>query len=106
MRALSAEGVLSLNPSLILSRKGAGPPNVIEVLRKANVPFVSVSDDATAQGVLDKIRIVSRVMNVPEKGKALVDAVAAQLDSLKNAVAGLSERKKVLFILSLTDGRR
>lgn len=105
MRALSAEGVLSLNPSLILSLEGAGPPNVIEVLRKADVPFVSVRDEPTAEGIIHKIRFISEVMNAQDRGERLAASVSARLAELDKAVSGVSERKSVLFILSVTDGR-
>jgi iron complex transport system substrate-binding protein len=37
MRALSPEGVLSLTPSVVLAIEG--PPDAIEVLTRASVPF-------------------------------------------------------------------
>ena len=40
MRALAAEGVLSVQPTLILSEPGAGPPETISVLQAASVPMV------------------------------------------------------------------
>lgn len=105
MRALSAEGVLSLNPSMILAVEGAGPPNVIEVLKKASVPFVTVSDDPTAEGVIGKIEFVSKIMGAPSKGEILARKVEAEFDQLKRTVSTFRSRKKVLFVLSLVSGR-
>ena len=105
MRALSAEGVLSLNPTMILAVEGAGPPNVIDVLQKASVSFVAVSDDPTAAGVSDKIRFVARVLGAAEKGELLARRVDAEFARLKKTVSGISARKKVLFVLSLANGR-
>ena len=44
MRALSAEGVLGLNPSLVLAIDGSGPKETIAVLEAATVPLVRVPD--------------------------------------------------------------
>jgi hypothetical protein len=44
MRALSAEGVLGLNPSLVLAIEGSGPKETIAVLEAATVPLVRVPD--------------------------------------------------------------
>ncbi|WP_164135326.1 ABC transporter substrate-binding protein, partial [Stenotrophomonas maltophilia] len=41
MRQLSAEGVLGLNPELILATEGAGPKETISVLSAAKVPIVT-----------------------------------------------------------------
>ena len=49
MRALSAEGVLGLNPSLVLAIDGAGPKETIAVLEAATVPLVRVPDRYTAR---------------------------------------------------------
>jgi len=105
MRALSAEGVLSLNPTMILALEGAGPPNVIEVLKKASVSFVAVSDDPTAAGVGAKIRFVAKVMGAADKGEALAQRVDADFERLRKSLSGVSSRKKVLFVLSLANGR-
>lgn len=105
MRALSAEGVLSLNPTMILALEGAGPPNVIEVLKKASVSFVSVADDPTAEGVSAKIRFVAKVLGAADRGEALAQRIDGEFEKLTKALSGVSSRKKVLFVLSLANGR-
>src|SRR3954468_3201089 len=44
MRQLSAEGVLGLNPSLVLAVQGSGPKETIDVLEAAKVPLVLVPE--------------------------------------------------------------
>ena len=56
MRALSAEGVLSANPTLIVASKDAGPPDVVAALKASAVPYVEVPDNHTPEGVSAKIR--------------------------------------------------
>src|SRR5580698_8821857 len=60
MRQLSAEGVLALSPTVILATDGTGPQQTIDVLEQAKVPFVRVPDTFTANGIIEKIGIVSR----------------------------------------------
>ncbi|MEM8942515.1 MAG: ABC transporter substrate-binding protein [Pseudomonadota bacterium] len=105
MRALSPEGVLSIEPDLILARGNAGPAEAIEVLQAASVEWVTVPDDFTMQGVDDNVRIVADALGVPDKGQVLRRKLAAELAEVTAATAGLEQRKKVLFILSLRDGR-
>lgn len=107
MRALSPEGVLSTAPDLILADEGAGPPETIDVLKGADVPIVFLPDVPTVEGIIDKIRGVGDALGV----KIEADALAAQI-SKDFAVAAnrmdsitLSERKRVLFILSTQGGR-
>lgn len=104
VRALSPEGVLSVNPDLILAIEGSGPPEAIGVLHEAEIPLVIVPEGYDAEAILRKITIVAEALDVPEKGALL----AAQVDvSLSEAVAsGRTEAPpRVLFILSMEGGR-
>ena len=58
MRQLSAEGVLSVNPSGILALHGSGPKEAVDVLKKSSVPFIDVPEHYSHDGILEKIRIV------------------------------------------------
>src|SRR5499426_2306718 len=51
-RALSPEGVLGLNPSLILAIEGAGPKQAMTVIEAAGIGFVSVPDRFTGEGII------------------------------------------------------
>jgi iron complex transport system substrate-binding protein len=54
MRQLSAEGVLGLDPSLVLAAEGSGPKDTIAVLEGASVPFVQIPDRFTGDGIVEK----------------------------------------------------
>ena len=105
MRALSPEGVLSINPSVILLLEGSGPPEALEVLEKASVPLVKVPEKFDRAGILEKIEIVGDVLDVEDKAAKLAADVAAEIDAAQAATADVKDRKKVLFVLSLQGGR-
>lgn len=105
MRALSPEGVLSIDPSVILLLEGSGPPEALDVLEKASVPLVKVPEEFDRDGILEKIRIVGQVLGVADKAAKLGEEVASDIDAAQAATADVGERKKVLFVLSLQGGR-
>lgn len=105
MRALSAEGVLSVDPDLIVALEGSGPPETIEVLDKASVPMVLVADRHDSEGIIEKISIIGEVLGVEDRAKELAAEVEADLAAAEALSAGIEERKRVLFVLSVTDGR-
>jgi iron complex transport system substrate-binding protein len=105
VRALSPEGVLSVAPDLILSEQGAGPAETIAVLEAAGVEFVTMPDDPTPQGVLDKIDAVAMALRLPEAGAALKAEVGAGLEAAAVRAAAVSDPQRVLFVLSLQGGR-
>lgn len=105
MRALSPEGVLSVDPSVIIALEGSGPPEAVEVLEKASVPMVTVPDRFDGEGILEKIRIVGEVLGEPDRAAAYAAEVEADLARARAATQDIAERRKVLFVLSLQGGR-
>lgn len=105
VRALSPEGVLSVAPELILSERGAGPAETIAVLEAAGVEFVTMPDDPTPQGVLNKIDAVAMALRLPDAGAALRQDVAAGLAAATARATAVTDRQRVLFVLSLQSGR-
>ncbi|MCT4370833.1 ABC transporter substrate-binding protein [Yangia mangrovi] len=108
IRQLSPEGVLSVNPTLVLTEEGAGPPEAVELLKEASIEFVEIPEGYDRAAVLTKIRRVSEVLGVPEKGEQLASDVAAALDDAGRIVgeetSGTPPRR-VLFVLSMQGGR-
>jgi len=60
LRNLSAEGIISLKPDLILAAKAAGPAAVLQQLNDAKIAIVSLPGDDSFAGVLAKIDVVGR----------------------------------------------
>ena len=104
MRALAPEGVLSVNPDLIIAEEGSGPQETIDVLLEAQIDFVTIPDGFSAEAVQIKIEAVAKALGVEEKGKELADKT---LSSIKAAAldATREDRKRVIFILSTRGGR-
>jgi iron complex transport system substrate-binding protein len=104
MRALSAEGVLSLGPTVILAIEDSGPPEVIDVLEQASVPFVLVPKAHDSAGVAASIRLIADAVGETEKGAALADAVAADLATVEAMLVRIAERRKAVFVLGVGGG--
>lgn len=105
MRALAPEGVLSIEPDLILAHEGSGPTEAIDVLKSASVDYVEVPGGFSAAGIDEAIRVVAEALGVDAKGDAMRADIAAQMDALAESVGTIAEKKRVLFILSMQDGR-
>lgn len=105
MRALSPEGVLSVNPSGLLVLEGSGPKEAIDVLKKASVPFITVPETLDHAGIIEKIRVVGKAFGADEKAAKLSAQVDADLSAAERLTAGIPEKKRVLFILSMQGGK-
>lgn len=104
VRALSPEGVLSVDPDLILAIEGSGPPEAMEVLREAGIPLVTVPEGYDAAAILRKIAIVAEALGVADEGAHLAARVETALATA--VAAGRTDAPpRVLFILSMQGGR-
>ncbi|MBL3704649.1 ABC transporter substrate-binding protein [Sulfitobacter sp. BDSS02] len=103
IRRLSAEGVLSVSPDLILAEEGAGPPEVVAQLHQAGVPMVDVVETPTVEAIREKILTVGKALGTEPAAKALADKVMQDLETALETP--VSAEKSVLFILSMQGGR-
>jgi len=107
MRALSAEGILAMNPTLILAEEGSGPPQTIGMLREARVPFILVPHRFDAQGILTKIDVVGKALKAEREAAQLSEKVKEAFRQVDARVQSLSaeKKKRVLFLFSMRGDR-
>ena len=105
-RTLSPEGVLSVEPDLILALEGSGPPDAIKVLQEAGVDYVTIADTFSRDGVVEKILTIGAALGVEAEARELAAQASKQMALAENNAqnrAG-SDRLRVLFILNARDG--
>lgn len=105
IRQLSPEGVLSVDPDLILALEGSGPPETIDTLKAANVPIIMIPEGYTDAKIREKILAVGKAIKAEQKAETLANKTADELAAISEQVASLNTKKKVLFVLSLQGGK-
>lgn len=98
-RALSAEGVIALDPDLIVATDMLGPPVVVEQLAAAGIRIETLREPDTIAGVRAKITRIAAVIGRDREGRALADTVDAEFADLQRRLDGISQRPKVLFVV-------
>ena len=78
-RRLSAEGVLSMDPTVVIGNTHAGPPEVLEQIRATGVPVVVLEVVTTVDGGARKIRRIAQALGVPARGEALALELETQI---------------------------
>ncbi|AOG09101.1 periplasmic binding family protein [Agrobacterium sp. RAC06] len=106
VRQVSAEGVLSQRPDLIIAEAGAGPIDSINILKASGLSFVSIPSPPETSAIPAKIRAIGQAIGRAEKADELAKSVEASLKAIEDKVkAATGPKKKVLFALSLANGR-
>lgn len=104
LRALAAEGILSLTPDLLLVTDEAGPPPVIDQVEAAGVAVLRTTAGYSAKALMARIDAVSTAIGRRDRGEAMAAAIADDLEALTRALADLHRRPRVLFLLSVSQG--
>jgi iron complex transport system substrate-binding protein len=105
VRALSAEGLLSLKPDRVIAIEGAGPPDVIKLVDQAKVVVRFIPEDYSEAGVVRRILMVGQELEAAAAAEALAHRVKLGFEKLAAARLAAGQPARVLFVLSLQNGR-
>jgi iron complex transport system substrate-binding protein len=104
VRALSAEGILSLKPDLVLAAPEAGPGTTLEQLASAGVHIERLPPGFTVAAAVDRIIVIGAAVGRRERAALLAHAVAADVQQVTAEVGTLKTRPRVLFLLNTGRG--
>ncbi|MEM7303279.1 MAG: ABC transporter substrate-binding protein [Pseudomonadota bacterium] len=105
IRRLSPEGVLSVNPDLIVTLEGAGPPEAIEILRAARVKLAAIPERYDGEGIALKVDAVGAALGAEQGAARIAKQIRKEAASLRRRTQAISRKKRVLFVLSMAGGK-
>ncbi len=105
MRALSAEGVLSLAPTAIFASKSSGPPEAVRALKSSSVKFIEIPDDHSPDGILEKISLIANATDHKAEAEKLTTSLKDAFEALENDRSRIAKRQRVLFVLNASGDR-
>jgi iron complex transport system substrate-binding protein len=103
-RRVPAEGVLSLDPTLVLALEGTGPPAALDQIRGAGVAVETVEDESSVRGAKRKIRQVGRLLDREARADTLVRQMERDLSEARSLRRDASSAPRVLFIYARGSG--
>ena len=107
VRALSAEGVLSLGPSLVLGEDDMGPHEVVSQLKLTGIEIRRVPEEHSAVGIVEKIICVATILGYTDDKIAKIrqdfDDSVEQIAALNDEEA-TAPKPRVAIIMALRDG--
>lgn len=103
-RQLAAEGVLALNPTLILATTEAGPPEAVAQLKDSGVTVLILAAEESVEGAKAKIRGLAQALSTEAKGEDLIQKLEADLAEAEQLQRQVSSKPKVMFIYARGPG--
>ena len=105
VRALSAEGLLSLAPTMVLGEDDMGPPESLAQVARTGVQIVRVPEKQTAAGIVEKVRCVANVLNLSVQAESLIDAqLAPTIAALDGIRIKTADQPTVALLLQISSG--
>lgn len=98
-RNLSAEGLLSLAPSLILASHEAGPPQALARLRDAGVRVVAVPETHDPRSPIAKLGLLGDALGRRDRAARLIAGIEADWRAAQAGLERHKDRPRVLFIM-------
>ncbi|HTJ11736.1 MAG TPA: ABC transporter substrate-binding protein [Dinghuibacter sp.] len=97
-RALNAEGIISLNPSVVWNDGNWGPPAVIDQLRKVGIPLRQFDGGESIDSTKRLIRQVAQEFHNPRAGDSICARLDADMDRADSVRKTLKDAPRVLII--------
>jgi len=101
-RMLSAEGIISLNPTEVIYNGGTdasiGPENVIRQLKEVGIPLKEYPEASTIDSTKMLIRLIAKEFGAEAKAEELCNKLDADMKIAEEKTKSYSSKPKVLVI--------
>ncbi|WP_062014788.1 heme/hemin ABC transporter substrate-binding protein [Gluconobacter japonicus] len=105
MRAISAEGVLSVRPDLILAMNASGPADAMDQIVASGIPVVFVDSTSSPDAILKRTKFLGTVVGRERAADKMCRDIQSHFDALERWRASHSGAPKVLFVMRMTNNR-
>lgn len=103
-RAISAEGVISLKPDLVITTAQVGPDGVADRIAAAGIKVIFIDDEPTIAGICRKIEKVATLIDRDERARAMIAAIDRTAGELDRRTATSTRRPNLLFVVAADAG--
>ena len=97
-QALSAEAILNLAPTVVLTDTSIGPKSVQDQLRAAGIPVVYFDPERTLEGLPGQLTAVAQALGVSAEGEQLVSRTEQEIADAKASVPQDGDKLKIAFL--------
>lgn len=104
VRALASEGLLTLEPDLVLGESDTGPQTVLDQLTAAGVKIAIAPHGEGAESVPLKMRFVGEHLGLVTEAEAMIAEYDAAMERIAASLQNATHKPRVLFILSMQNG--
>ncbi|MEX2381740.1 MAG: ABC transporter substrate-binding protein [Opitutales bacterium] len=102
-RTISAEGVLSMRPTLVLAGQGAGPETALTRIQEAGVQVLEVHKTPTMESVSRAIEEIGKALGREKEAGRLIADLNNQLRGAEKKRDSFEKNPRVVFLMSIVE---
>lgn len=102
LRQLSSEGILSMNPELILTSSEIGPPKVVDQLESTGINFHIFESPQSYEQIVNMINEISKLLNKEKKAKKIIKNLKKLDEKIKKYQPNGKDSLKVMLFMNPT----
>ncbi|MBX2965821.1 MAG: ABC transporter substrate-binding protein [Cyclobacteriaceae bacterium] len=98
--SISAEGIISLKPTLVFAEKDYVKDVVLEQIKGAGVKVIIIERVYTFEGTQKMIREIAETLNRKQEGEKLIASIKADLDEAQKIIKNSTVSPRVLCVFN------
>lgn len=98
-RQLSAEGLLSLAPDMLIGSSEMGPQSTLDLLSQSGVEVMVLPTETTTDNLLDTIKQLGNKLDRQSQATQLITKLDSDITTLEENNLKIKHTKKMLFLL-------
>ncbi|MEM1135711.1 MAG: ABC transporter substrate-binding protein, partial [Bacteroidota bacterium] len=102
--SISAEGIIAMNPDLIIIEKEYVKEELIEQLQATKIKAVIVEQKRSFESTKARIRIIAKELKREKEGEVMIENISKGLSKIEQKIKAVKERPKVLCVYARGQG--
>lgn len=99
IRAISAEGVLSTNPTIIITTTDIGPPNAVSQLKNSGIDMEIFDSPKNYKGIINLVKEISKLLDLEKKGQEIVQRITKSHDIIHRRKKNNKKNPNIAFFM-------
>lgn len=104
IRMISSEGILSLNPDIILTTTDIGPQKVVDQLKKSGVDLYIYDSAYNLDGIIALVENISNDLDLKSKGVEIIQNIEKNNQKVEKIKNNLTQNSKMVFFMNPSIG--
>ncbi|WP_339940101.1 helical backbone metal receptor [Undibacterium luofuense] len=104
-RKLSAEGILSLSPQLVIASHEAGPSAVLRQIEGAGIRVQQIPEIRSFKDLLSTVALLGQLLKRPAQAQQLQQQLTQEWAQVQNPAAQPTTKARALFVMAHAPGQ-